>query len=99
MKLLNILAIALWAVAANGSMAGAADLGDSLPSARITESRVEPHCTRIRTCQSGLCSWRRVCWQGCPDRYSCSPLYGAYGPYGGSAYWGAYSYGDLRAYQ
>src|SRR3954453_16896182 len=28
---------------------------------------------------------------GCPDRYSCYPLYGAYGPYGGQAYWAAYS--------
>lgn len=27
----------------------------------------------------------------CPDRYSCYPLYGAYGPYGGEAYWAAYS--------
>lgn len=27
----------------------------------------------------------------CPDRYSCSPLYGAYGPYGGQAYWRAYT--------
>lgn len=27
----------------------------------------------------------------CPDRYSCSDLYGAYGPYGGHAYWSAYS--------
>lgn len=28
---------------------------------------------------------------GCPDRYSCWPLYGAYGPYGGYAYWSAYT--------
>ena len=28
---------------------------------------------------------------GCPDRYSCSSLYGAYGPYGGPAYWSAFS--------
>jgi hypothetical protein len=28
---------------------------------------------------------------GCPDGYSCYPLYGAYGPYGGPAYWAAYS--------
>jgi len=27
----------------------------------------------------------------CPDRYSCSSLYGAYGPYGGRAYWAEYS--------
>ncbi len=28
---------------------------------------------------------------GCPDGYSCYPLYGAYGPYGGQAYWAAYT--------
>jgi hypothetical protein len=28
---------------------------------------------------------------GCPDRYSCSALYGAYAPYGGTGYWTAYS--------
>jgi hypothetical protein len=31
----------------------------------------------------------------CPDRYSCSSLYGAYGPWGGVAYWSKYSYGAL----
>jgi hypothetical protein len=30
-------------------------------------------------------------YMGCPERYSCSPLYGAYGPYGGRAYWAEYS--------
>jgi hypothetical protein len=28
----------------------------------------------------------------CPDGYSCHPLYGAYGPYGGVGFWGAYTY-------
>ncbi|UFZ01805.1 hypothetical protein LQG66_21070 [Bradyrhizobium ontarionense] len=28
---------------------------------------------------------------GCSDRYSCMALYGAYGPYGGPGYWGAYT--------
>ena len=28
----------------------------------------------------------------CPDPYSCSPLYGAYGPYGGAAYWTRFTY-------
>jgi hypothetical protein len=32
------------------------------------------------------------CRSRCPDRYSCSPLYGAYGPWGGEPYWAAYSY-------
>jgi hypothetical protein len=36
------------------------------------------------------CGWRHTC---CPDRYSCSSLYGAYGPYGGAAYWSRYTYG------
>jgi hypothetical protein len=37
------------------------------------------------------CGWRH-CRTRCPDRYSCAPLYGAYGPWGGPQYWAAYSY-------
>jgi hypothetical protein len=29
---------------------------------------------------------------GCPDPYSCHSLYGAYGPYGGRAYWTRYTW-------
>ncbi len=36
------------------------------------------------------CGWR--CRIVCTDRYSCWPLYGAYGPYGGLRYWGAYTF-------
>ena len=36
------------------------------------------------------CGWSHTC---CPSGYSCSSLYGAYGPYGGSAYWTRYTYG------
>jgi hypothetical protein len=32
-----------------------------------------------------------VCTRPCPDGYSCSALYGAYGPYGGVSYWGGYT--------
>ena len=28
----------------------------------------------------------------CSDRYIFHPLYGAYGPYGGVSYWGAYTF-------
>ena len=42
-------------------------------------------------CGPSGCRPQRVV-SGCPDRLSCYPLYGAYGPYGGAAYWGAYSY-------
>jgi hypothetical protein len=37
-------------------------------------------------------------WRGCPDRVSCYSLYGAYGPYGGAAYWSAYSYAGWDSY-
>ena len=30
--------------------------------------------------------------RGCPDAWSCFSLYGAYGPYGGAAYWNRYTY-------
>jgi hypothetical protein len=30
---------------------------------------------------------------GCPTRYTCSSLYGAYGVYGGHAYWTRFTYG------
>jgi hypothetical protein len=29
----------------------------------------------------------------CSDPYSCRSLYGAYGPYGGAAYWTRFTYG------
>lgn len=28
----------------------------------------------------------------CPDLHSCNSLYGAYGPYGGHAYWTRFTY-------
>lgn len=41
------------------------------------------------------CRSHRITY-GCPDGLSCYPLYGAYGPYGGAAYWGTYSYSQYR---
>jgi hypothetical protein len=32
---------------------------------------------------------------GCPDPYSCHPLYGGYGPWGGTAYWSSFSPGPI----
>lgn len=34
----------------------------------------------------------RPCNGVCLDRYAFRPLYGAYGPYGGVGYWGAYTF-------
>jgi hypothetical protein len=53
-------------------------------------------CPTVRHCVDGHCSWRKACWRGCPDLYSCWPLNGAYGPYGGAAYWGAYTSAGWR---
>ena len=52
---------------------------------------VIPLCTPTWRCGPIGCRWYRDCYRGCPDGFSCYPLYGAYGPYGGTAYWGAYS--------
>ena len=47
--------------------------------------------SRVRVVtRSAGCGWRHTC---CPDPYSCFSLYGAYGPYGGTAYWSRYTYG------
>jgi len=53
--------------------------------------RVHSSCREVWRCGPAGCGWRHVCWRGCLDGYSCYPLYGAYGPYGGVRYWGAYS--------
>jgi hypothetical protein len=51
-----------------------------------------PGCRAIWRCDPNGCAWRSVCPRVCPNGYSCFPLYGAYGPYGGIGYWGAYTY-------
>jgi hypothetical protein len=48
-------------------------------------------CKQVWYCSALTCELRRACRVRCPDRYSCSSLYGAYGPYGGARYWGAYT--------
>ena len=45
--------------------------------------------TRVVARSAGY-GWR---YTRCPSRYACSSLYGAYGPWGGAAYWAQYSYG------
>ena len=71
-----------------------------IPYSAIGADLLGPHnrsagslnCRSVWRCGPNGCGWHRNCWHGCPDGISCFPLYGAYGPYGGSAYWGAYSY-------
>lgn len=56
---------------------------------RIAAARLS--CQNIWRCAPDGCRWHRVCTRPCPDSYSCTPLYGAYDPYGGIRYWGAYT--------
>lgn len=48
------------------------------------------HLVRSECGPSG-CRRSRIV-SGCPDTVSCYSIYGAYGPYGGAAYWGTYSF-------
>ena len=54
------------------------------------------HVKHAHTCHSVRCGPYAVCGAhcrvGCPDRYSCGPLFGAYGPYSGPGYWSKYTF-------
>ena len=49
------------------------------------------YCQDVERCGPDGCNVYHVCARPCPDGYSCAPLYGAYGPYGGVHYWGGYT--------
>jgi hypothetical protein len=71
--------------------------GCLVPPAMADEAPVARHSKKVRAaCQGPHCGPYVECGARCrvicPDGYSCFPLYGAYGPYGGEAYWGAYTY-------
>jgi hypothetical protein len=70
----------------------------SASDVKAADARMSPgHASYGRYCQDiwrvgpDGGKWYQVCTSPCPDGISCSPLYGAYGPYGGVRYWGAYS--------
>jgi hypothetical protein len=96
----TLAAIAFGATILSVGAAGtfAADLGGGGPPVvegtpgPVPIERTSDGCRLVRTCTAVGCGWRRSCPHSCPDRFSCSPLYGAYGPYGGTRYWGAYTY-------
>lgn len=67
--------------------ARAAEMG--VPHARVANAL--PPCTEAGPCNPACL--HHHCRPFCPDGYSCYPLYGAYGPYGGIAYWDAYTGG------
>lgn len=57
----------------------------------------EPGRGKKRVVRADLCGGM-PCIRPCPDGYSCYPLYGAYGPYGGVNYWGAYTFTGWGVY-
>ena len=79
---------AAFAIATVQSDAKAADLSTP-PASRV--GAIHGNCQDLWRCGPSGCNWHRVCSRPCPDGISCAPLYGAYGPYGGVGYWGAYT--------
>src|SRR5262245_2945779 len=79
--------------------AGPAELDRAAASEVVVVKKriVRPKVVDIGSCRVAWrcgplgCDWRRVCPRRCPDGISCYPLYGAYGPYGGTGYWAAYT--------
>jgi hypothetical protein len=65
-------------------VSAAAD-GAPLRQAKVIHLCPGPKCGPYGPCRSR-------CRIICPDRYSCYPLYGAYGPYSGQGFWGGYTY-------
>ena len=81
---------------ATSTNAGAADTGASVGRHLALNSR---YCQNLWQCGPNGCDWYRVCTRPCPDGYSCTPLYGAYGPYGGTSYWGGYTDSGWQYYR
>ena len=71
--------------------------GGLTPGAVADETTAIRHSKKVgHVCQGPHCGPYTPCGVRCrivcPDRYSCAPLYGAYGPFGGAGYWGAYTF-------
>ncbi|HLN11015.1 MAG TPA: hypothetical protein VK281_18930 [Xanthobacteraceae bacterium] len=94
-KTLLTLAAGLCLLAAGPNPLSAADL--SVSESRGADYGLGPHCWRVRVCGPAGCEWQRRCWNACQGgrsyRWTCGPLYGAYGPWGGRGYWDAYTMG------
>ncbi len=89
---LKLSAICLLAVA--GAFLSFSARAADVETPRLGRSHVvaaSPFCQDLQRCGPAGCAVYHVCTRPCPDGYSCSPLYGAYGPYGGVAYWGGYT--------
>ena len=74
-----------------GSLVGAAAISNLSSAADLNSefNSVRGHRVHRTVVLPAGCGWR--CHGGCPERYTCHSLYGAYGPYGGTAYWARYT--------
>jgi hypothetical protein len=93
-RVLLTLATGICLLAAGSSQLPGAELALREGRTAVPDA-VGPHCWRARICGPAGCEWRRRCWHACAggrdSRYTCGPLYGAYGPWGGRGYWDAYT--------
>jgi hypothetical protein len=95
MRKIMLATLAGLALISCGCLTGSS-MADEAPIVRSKKVRAAchgPHCGGpYSSCAGGRC--RTVCpYARGEARYSpCYPLYGAYGPIGGTGYWGAYTY-------
>ena len=92
-NLLRVASMCLLVVATVALSTGTKAAEVAVPHTRIVKASP---CVGPGPC-SPECLQRHHCRPFCPDGYSCYPLYGGYGPYGGIAYWDAYT-GDGWGY-
>jgi hypothetical protein len=88
MRKLSFFAVIAAVALSSSDWVGPAARADEAPAVR--HKRVRQACTGPACGPYAPCGAR--CRVICPDGYSCHPLYGAYGPYGGVGYWGAYTF-------
>jgi hypothetical protein len=69
----------------------AADVAGPIGIAPPEPAVVIPGCRAAWACGPRGCAWEPLCRRKAAQRYYGYPLYGAYGPYGGTGYWGAYT--------
>jgi hypothetical protein len=94
---LTVVPVAVIVVAGIGETHSADFFGSGPPPAVFVRPNTSS-CAGHWVCRADSCYWKRSCVRTCPGRYSCSSLYGAYGPYGGSRYWSAYTFGGWGTY-
>jgi hypothetical protein len=90
-KALSMLATTFVVMSTSGAMLAGAKAADLSAGYTPRTAALSRNCQDIVRCGPDGCNTFHLCSRPCPDGTSCFPLYGAYGPYGGVGYWGAYT--------